>query len=229
LTWGAADQEPHEYVHHRVLDAAITDRTEAYEAQIEATEKWDAAERRAEAAERELTELRAGRISEWEQAAKTRIAIARAERDVAQEAQVRAETERDAAIRARDEAASSLEEERAGGKYYMKARVYGAIAAEYQKALQAFADRGEALARAALDWRHSNGGGVPISAVNEIGRLLDVAERMTREHDAALRAAFVAGQQRILKAYDLDVTGATTRSVEDGADDYVARVKGEGR
>jgi len=67
------------------------------------------------------------------------------------------------------------------GKYFVKARVYGAIAAEYQKALQAFADRGEALAQAALDWRYSEKNGVPMSAVAEIGELLDAV----RQRDAA--------------------------------------------
>lgn len=69
-------------------------------------------------------------------------------------------------------------------KFFAKARVYGAIAHEWRKALQAFADRGEALAQAALDWRSSEQNGVPMSAVEEMGRLLRVDEE-----NAALRTA----------------------------------------
>lgn len=84
---------------------------------------------------------------------------------------------------------ANLDEERRGGKYYVKARVYGAIAAEYQKALQAFADRGEALAQAALNWRHSDRNGVPFVAVAAIGELLDASRRAAqaeRDRDTAM-------------------------------------------
>jgi hypothetical protein len=50
-------------------------------------------------------------------------------------------------------------------KYYVKARVYG-------ETLRAFADRGEALAKAALDWRHSERGGVPMRAIDAMDDLL---------------------------------------------------------
>jgi hypothetical protein len=37
-------------------------------------------------------------------------------------------------------------------------------------------DRGEALAQAALEWRYSERGGVPMSAVEEFGKLLDESD-----------------------------------------------------
>lgn len=83
-------------------------------------------------------------------------------------------------------AEASLEEERSHGKYYVKARVYGAIAAKYREALESLADRGEVLASAALKWRYSEGCGVPMASVNEIGRLLDIAERASREKAKAV-------------------------------------------
>lgn len=63
-------------------------------------------------------------------------------------------------------------------KWYTKARVYGAIAAAYQRALA---------------WRHSEKGGVPRAAVDEIGALLGKATpaelaKLRAENDR-LRAA----------------------------------------
>jgi hypothetical protein len=99
------------------------------------------------------------------------------EQSAARDAAIARAEQAEALVRLRE---SELEGERAHGKYYVKARVYGAIAAEYQKALQAFADRGEALAQAALEWRYSEHGDVPVVAVNEIGRLLDVAQESSK-------------------------------------------------
>ena len=88
---------------------------------------------------------------------------------------VRVEEERD---QARDSSA----------KYYVKARVYGAIACEFRKTLQVLADRGEALAEAALAWRHSVKGGVPMSAVEAVDSLLN-AEKDRDEARALVRSA----------------------------------------
>ena len=58
-------------------------------------------------------------------------------------------------------------------KYRLKALVYGAVAAEFRKVVQAYADRGEALAKAALEWRYSGkGNGVPEDALREAEALL---------------------------------------------------------
>ncbi len=60
-------------------------------------------------------------------------------------------------------------------KWYVKARVYGAIAAEYQRALESIAHgdmRPSERAKEALAWRHSEKGGVPRRALDEIGLLL---------------------------------------------------------
>lgn len=67
-------------------------------------------------------------------------------------------------------------------KWYVKARVYGVIAAEYQRALTKIRDgigvtASHVTAREALDWRHSENGGVPRKAVDEIGALLGGAHR----------------------------------------------------
>ncbi|HEX4334655.1 MAG TPA: hypothetical protein VH062_02010 [Polyangiaceae bacterium] len=48
-----------------------------------------------------------------------------------------------------------------GGKYYNKARVYGAVAAQYRETLEHLARAGSERAKAALLWRESELGGVP--------------------------------------------------------------------
>jgi len=65
--------------------------------------------------------------------------------------------------------------EEVDGKYYVKARVYGAIAAEFRRALCAIAEGHEdpqKVAQDALAWRHSVNGGVPMEAVMAFGELL---------------------------------------------------------
>lgn len=65
-------------------------------------------------------------------------------------------------------------------KYYVKARVYGAIAAKYHETLQSIASNScctpcqeaKLVAQAALDWRHSNKGGVPVSEIQEMDEFL---------------------------------------------------------
>jgi hypothetical protein len=82
-------------------------------------------------------------------------------------------------LRARAEVA-----EDSAHKYYVKARVYGAIAAEFRSALQALKDHPRAAE--ALAWRYSEKNGVPMSAVVAIGELLDAAEeceRLRRDED----------------------------------------------
>ena len=70
------------------------------------------------------------------------------------------------------------------GKYYVKARVYGAIANHFRIALESIAKPGSTgvtlLAKEALEWRHSVHGGVPMSAVKAIGALLNVPARWKR-------------------------------------------------
>lgn len=65
----------------------------------------------------------------------------------------------------------------ASEKWYVKARVYGAIAARYQQALERIAQgvgvaASHVEAREALKWRHSEKGGVPRAAVDEVDALL---------------------------------------------------------
>ena len=86
-----------------------------------------------------------------------------------------------------DAAESALDEAQRGGKYYVKARVYGAIAAEYGRALRVLAERGDATAKAALEWRHSERGGVPMAAVMAIGELLDAASEAGRRRSPRAR------------------------------------------
>lgn len=65
-------------------------------------------------------------------------------------------------------------------KYYVKARVYGAIACRFREALEKIAAPGTTgvvpIAKEALAWRHSEKGGVPRSAVEEMDALLKAAE-----------------------------------------------------
>lgn len=81
----------------------------------------------------------------------------------------------------------SLEEERRLGKYHTKARVYGTIAAHYSRALKEIINSGDgtSIALAALKWRHSDQGGVPIVAVEETERLL-IADRRATAAESAL-------------------------------------------
>ena len=119
------------------------------------------------------------------------------------------ENEKDRNLRTVQEVASfrlaeiRVLEQKDSGKFYVKARVYGAIAAEYQKALQAFADRGEALAQAVLDWRHSEGGGVPMKAVEEIGGLLSTQDR--------LEGALASRDEWVERAHAADAEGKRLR------------------
>ena len=88
-----------------------------------------------------------------------------------------------------ERAEAQLEDERREGKYYVKARVYGAIASRFRVALESIATRacctaGE-LAREALAWRHSERNGVPVAAVMAVGEMLDASVRA----DAALARA----------------------------------------
>jgi len=65
--------------------------------------------------------------------------------------------------------------EEADGKYYVKARVYGAIASEFRRALHAIAEglvNPQMVAKDVLAWRHSSSGGVPMEAVMAFGELL---------------------------------------------------------
>jgi len=101
-----------------------------------------------------------------------------------------AERERDEAVERCKSLEYSLEEAERGGKYCVKARAYGAIACEFRKTLQAFSDRGEALAKAALEWRYSESNGVPMSAIETMGELLDALT----ERDAL--KAKLAGAER---------------------------------
>lgn len=86
--------------------------------------------------------------------------------------------ERDAALLRAETAEAALTEERHLGKYYIKACVYGAIAAHYTRILAGLAGYDEAAA-AALRWRHScpDTNGVPAIAVDAIAELLDAARR----------------------------------------------------
>lgn len=79
-----------------------------------------------------------------------------------------------------ESAEAALDEERRLGKYYIKARVYGAIAAEYSRALKEIASLGGRRglrAQQALDCWESNRNGVSMAAVEAIGELLDAARR----------------------------------------------------
>lgn len=66
-------------------------------------------------------------------------------------------------------------------KYYVKARVYGAIAARFGKALERIAAPGTVngmhIAKDALEWRHSEKGGVPRTATAVIDELLRAEAR----------------------------------------------------
>ncbi len=73
-------------------------------------------------------------------------------------------------------------------KWYSKARVYGAIANRFRQALEdiqkvkTFSDA-SALAEAALRWRISEGKGVPIDALKEMGRIIAVDEKNARQRE----------------------------------------------
>lgn len=73
---------------------------------------------------------------------------------------------------ARELAAAQEERE----KYYVKARVYGAIACEFRKALDQIAKPGATgvttIAKEVLEWRYSENGGVPKRAIDELDALL---------------------------------------------------------
>jgi len=65
--------------------------------------------------------------------------------------------------------------EEGDGKYYVKARVYGAIASEFRRALHAIAEglvNPQMVAKDVLAWRHLSSGGVPMEAVMAFGELL---------------------------------------------------------
>jgi hypothetical protein len=152
-----------------------------------------AAERRARAAEAELTRLRA-RVEELEA-----------------------------------ELAHSRE---AADKYYVKARVYGAIACEFSKALQAFADRGEELAQATLAWRYGEKRGVPMTAVEHVGQLLDAESKLdsvrrilgTQEGETPEQAANRLFEE-VVRLRD-EVTAAEKRAVEcSSCDEMLAEVE----
>jgi len=133
------------------------------------------------------------------------------------------ENEKDRNLRTVQEVASfrlaeiRVLEQKDSGKFYVKARVYGAIAAEYQKALQAFADRGEALAQAVLDWRHSEGGGVPMKAVEEIGGLLSTQDR--------LEGALASRDEWVERAHAADAEGERLRLELSGEGQVIAELK----
>lgn len=88
-------------------------------------------------------------------------------------------------------------------KQTVKARAYGAIACTYGNALQSFADRGEALARCALDWRNSDSAtqGVPRSSIEETTRLLQADDRAEKAEDE--RSAALAEVERLRGEHDL--------------------------
>ncbi len=69
-------------------------------------------------------------------------------------------------------------------KYYVKARVYGAIACAFREALEAIAKPGSMgvtiIAKEALAWRYSEKNGVPMSAVEATGKLLDAEAALER-------------------------------------------------
>src|SRR5678816_4330940 len=142
--------------------------------------------------------------------------------DAEQIAQLRAE--RDAAIARAEAAEAALDEERHGGKYYVKARVYGAIAAEYGKALCCDAERGEARAQAALDWRYSDRGGVPWEAVVAIGDLLD-AQRQRDELAAALDG--LLGEARLCAKASAFRSPACLKEVICAAEEALEKVRGK--
>jgi hypothetical protein len=71
-------------------------------------------------------------------------------------------------------------------KYYVKARVYGAIACRFREALErlsrlAFGNSQHVaeIAREALEWCHSERGGVPRRAIDEIDELLQADAQRT--------------------------------------------------
>lgn len=120
-----------------------------------------------------------------------------------------AERERDEARVRCESLACSLDEAVRGGKYYVKARVYGAIACEFRKTLQAFADRGEALAKAALEWRYSERNGVPVSAIETTGELLDaMTENGALEAKLAEAEAKRAACEKVVEAARHELTAA---------------------
>lgn len=76
-------------------------------------------------------------------------------------------------------------------KYFLKARIYGAIAAEFRRALCAIAEGHgdpQSVARDALAWRHSVKVGVPMEAVLAIGDLLLSAESAAKDERARIVA-----------------------------------------
>lgn len=70
------------------------------------------------------------------------------------------------------------------GKYYEKARVYGAIACGFRKALEEIAKEGSEpaayIARKALEWRHCDMGGVPMADVMAFGEVLKADRKKTK-------------------------------------------------
>jgi len=106
-------------------------------------------------------------------------------------------------------------------KWHTKARVYGAIAARYQQAL-AQIDHPEA--RAAEAWRHSERGGVPRAALDEMQALLDAKSALTRatergdamrESASALVDAWLAAEKerRRVEAIEAEAAGALSEDV----------------
>lgn len=95
-------------------------------------------------------------------------------------------------------------------KYYVKARVYGAIACAFRKALEEVVKHGSEpaayIAKKALEWRESDRGGVPIEDVMAFG------EHM--KHDCS-RAEIVAKLQQSVEEWRHDVEFSFPHLTED--------------
>jgi hypothetical protein len=112
-----------------------------------------------------------------------------------------------------DDRKSSLEEklreaEENYEKFFVKARVYGAIANRFRQALEDIARPGSTgatiIAKEALAWRHSESGGVPMSAIEEMDAILRGGQSSPREAEYKVALEKIAMTKGIpVEAYEV--------------------------